>query len=153
MQLQRMGSSPSVAFETFEKSSPEFSLVASPECALRELDCSTESSNVSKSFMITFASEGDGLSELNSLRPELAHFKTSRDTFSERLLLTVLVNWKISSTSHARKLRISSEASRTDDNISMLERKEWHILSTKVNMSSSEILPPAVALPCDCKIK
>jgi hypothetical protein len=38
MQLQRMGSMPRVAFETFEKSLPEPSSAATLKCKLRELD-------------------------------------------------------------------------------------------------------------------
>lgn len=38
MQLQRMGSRPGVAFETFEKSFPEPSSAAASKFKLRELD-------------------------------------------------------------------------------------------------------------------
>jgi hypothetical protein len=119
---------------------------------LRELDWSTKSSNVSNSFTIKLALEGNSLSSLNNFRPELAHFITSSDMSMDKPLQTVLVNRRSNSTWHARILSISSEASRTGDNVSMVERNDWHILSIQVNMSSFGILSPEVALPFNCKI-
>lgn len=102
--------------------------------------------------MIKLALEGNSLNSLNSFRPELAHFITSSDISMDKPLLTVLVNRRSNSTWHARILSISSDASRTGDNLTMVSRKDWHILSIQVNMSSFGILSPVVALPFDCKI-
>lgn len=86
IQLQRMGSSPRHTLEILAVSSADSLSVVPPELELRLLNSTTERSNTSKSFIVTFTPVADGLKSVSTLRPEPNVFNTRIQTDKLRIL-------------------------------------------------------------------